>query len=952
MQNEKSKLMTAYQYLRKNAWCGIWSQRILAELGFLLEASYCNGHAHRELLEQAMEQLLDHVRQNGAIDRETVLRLEELLAPMAELAKSYEVLLVGHAHIDMNWKWGLQETVGITIDTFETVLQLMEEYPQFKFSQSQGSVYRILEEYKPELLQRVREKVREGRWEVTASTWTENDKNMSGSESQARHILQTKAYLSKVLDIPMESLDMDFEPDTFGHPETMPELFCQGGIRYYYHCRGNDQNHIYRWQAPSGAEVLVYREPVWYNDQLSSYDCLGYVPAFCQMYGLRTAMKVYGVGDHGGGPTRQQLNHFTQMQSWPLMPVVTFGTLHEFFHRLEEIRETLPVVRRELNFIFSGCYTTEARIKRGNKLCEDRMFEAELLDAAAKAELDSYKTPADFGKAWENIIFNQFHDILPGSCVLDSVEAAMGQYQQTLAVAQVNMKDAMVKLCRSMNTAGFGPEEGFRPESEDERCMGGGVGFGTDDASGYIVSQVDRSNSHRRVFTVFNLTPYPRREPAKVTLWDWEGDGTRLYATDTRGREFACQLLKEAAYWAHNYKTVLVDVDVPPMGYATYVLEERAPECFSRNFSYFRACGNVANPPVVDDITDAPLVLENDRVKVLFSPNTLQMLSFVDKENGRELISGPSCSFRFITENTTQRMSAWRVGHYMKVTEMSTECPVKLMDTAAGALRQSIRYEIPFGRSHLAVTAFLDAHSSVVEFELKVKWYEIGTNETGIPQLNFTVPFAYEADRYLCNIPMGVLERAPLAQDVPCIGFMAALSGKEEKSVFVMSDCKYGFRGCDDSISLTLLRASFQPDLSPDQGEHNIRIAVGIGQRDHVAMTYEKFVHPLMACVNQCHEGTLPAEASWLQLEGKARIQSVKSAADGRGVIIRLHNLEKTGQTAVLTFTKPVAGAQLVDICEKTLADVSADGSCCKVELTPGGLRTLRVCFRDEEERK
>ncbi len=945
MQNEKSKLMTTYQYLRKTAWCGIWSKRLLSELGFLIEASYYNDNAHRELLESVLEQLLAHVKENGAIEREIVLRLEEQLAPMAELAKSYEVLLVGHAHIDMNWKWGLQETVSITIDTFETVLQLMEEYPQFKFSQSQGSVYRILEEYKPELLQRVKEKVHEGRWEVTASTWTENDKNMSGSESQARHILQTKSYLSRVLDIPMESLDMDFEPDTFGHPETMPELFAQGGIKYYYHCRGNDKNFIYRWRAASGAEVLVYREPVWYNDQRSEYDCLGFVPGFCDMYGLRTAMKVYGVGDHGGGPTRQQLNHFTQMQSWPLMPRIKFSTMRAFFRGLEEIRETLPVEQRELNFIFTGCYTTEARIKRGNKISEDRMFEAELLDVAAKTELDSYKTPSDFGKAWENIIFNQFHDILPGSCVLDSVEAAMGQYQQTLAVAQVSMKNAMVKLCRSMDTSGFGETEAFCPESEDERCLGAGVGYGTDDASGFIVSQVDRSNGRRRAFTVFNLTPHRRREPATVTIWDWEGDASTLYATDTQGREFACQLLNEGTYWAHNFKSVLMDVDVPPMGYATYVLEERKPESFGGNFSYFRACGNVGNPPVVDYLTDEPLVMENDRVKVRFSPNTLQMLSFLDKESGKELISNPSCSFRFITENTTQRMSAWRVGHYMKVEEMSTQCPVKLIAASSGKLRQSIQYEIPFGRSKVEVTVSLDAHSSVVEFALKVKWYEIGTIDTGIPQLNFTVPFDYAADRYLCNIPMGLLERKPLAQDVPCTGFMAGLSGEEEKSVFVMSDCKYGFRGCDDSISLTLLRASFQPDLSPDLGEHTIRIGVGIGSKDDVVQTYEKFVHPLAVCVNQLHEGTLPAEASWLQLEGSARIQAVKAAEDGTGVVIRLHNLEKTEQTITLTLPKPIAQAQLTDICEKPVADVTADGACCKVTLAPGALRTLLIRY-------
>lgn len=122
----------------------------------------------------------------------------------------------------------------------------------------------------------------------------------------ARHLLYTRNYLSKLLDIDKESLNIDFEPDTFGHAENGPEILSQGGVKYYYHCRGYHKEHIYRWRAPSGTEVLVYREPVWYNDELARYDSLGFVPSFCKEYGITKTMKFYGVGDHGGGPTRKK----------------------------------------------------------------------------------------------------------------------------------------------------------------------------------------------------------------------------------------------------------------------------------------------------------------------------------------------------------------------------------------------------------------------------------------------------------------------------------------------------------------------------------------------------------------------------------------------------------------------------------------------------------------------
>ena len=186
----REKNVTAkFKELKKNAWSGIWAKRILSELQYLLELQDFMNEKQNGLVHGAVEKLWSCTNEQGAITKDTVLALEKDLEPVKETARSLTVLVVAHAHIDMNWMWGFQETASVTVDTFETMLQLMEEYPQFKFSQSQASVYRILEEYYPELLDRVRRRVQEGRWEVTASSWVENDKNMSGSEAMARHLL-------------------------------------------------------------------------------------------------------------------------------------------------------------------------------------------------------------------------------------------------------------------------------------------------------------------------------------------------------------------------------------------------------------------------------------------------------------------------------------------------------------------------------------------------------------------------------------------------------------------------------------------------------------------------------------------------------------------------------------------------------------------------------------------
>ena len=420
--------LRTYEYLRQYAWNSLWSKRILAELGFLLEMSRVEENGMDAQLLPVLEMLLNGFRAEGVITKSAALEAERLLMPLSEKAKEYEVTCAAHAHIDMNWLWGFQETASLTVDTFATVLKLMQDYPTFTFSQSQASVYHLLEQYHPQMLEQVRRRVHEGRWEVTASTWVENDKNMTGSEAMARQLLYTKRYLARLLEIPEDAVKLDFEPDTFGHACQLPEVLTQAGVKYYYHCHGMDGPFIYNWRAPSGAEVLVYREPAWYN-QTIEYDLLLNVPSFCHTNRTRQYLKVYGVGDHGGGPTRRDLDRLIEMSSWPLFPTISFGTIHGFFEKLEEDRANFPVVDTELNYVFTGCYTSQARTKQANRIGEERLMASETLDSMARCFCEDYQTASAFEPAWQKVLFNQFHDILPGSGVRETREYALGQFQ-------------------------------------------------------------------------------------------------------------------------------------------------------------------------------------------------------------------------------------------------------------------------------------------------------------------------------------------------------------------------------------------------------------------------------------------------------------------------------------------------------------------------------------------
>ena len=284
------------------------ARRIMSELQFAIELDREGEKPgkYTKLISDAIGVLEASLEKDGSVTRDACAKAEEKLMPMAADAKEFAVILCGHAHIDMNWMWSYNETVASTLATFTTMCNLMDEYPDFCFSQSQASTYKIVEEHDPELMARMRKYIKEGRWEVTAGAWVETDKNMPSGESLVNTVLYTKKYMQEVWGVPAESLEIDFSPDTFGHSRHVPEIDRYTGLKYYYHCRGLDEDYIlFRYKSPSGAEVLMYREPYWYNSGITPHVGIGLPGLVKKMGGLKTGLIVYGVGDHGGGVTRR-----------------------------------------------------------------------------------------------------------------------------------------------------------------------------------------------------------------------------------------------------------------------------------------------------------------------------------------------------------------------------------------------------------------------------------------------------------------------------------------------------------------------------------------------------------------------------------------------------------------------------------------------------------------------
>lgn len=919
--------------IEKYAQLGYWPKRIYSQLLCLSGVSKINGNVWDSRIEQALDFLLSDAEKNKAVTKPAVLRAEEMLADLSPEIKKYKGICVSHAHIDMNWMWGYQETAAITADTFRTVLGLMKEYPEFTFSQSQASVYRIIEQNAPYMLDEIKQRIHEGRWELTASSWVETDKNMPNGESLSRHILYTKRYLSKLFDIEPDSIRIDFEPDTFGHNLNVPEILQNGGVDYYYHCRGFDGYNIYNWMSPSGKRILCYREPKWYNSSIE-YESFSDMPLFCDKHGIDTFLFVYGVGDHGGGPTRRDIERIIDVAGWPLMPSLRFGTYHEFFDILKPHREQFPTVDKELNFLFTGCYTSQTRIKMSNRISEDRAYEAEQLSAMAQALASSGSKNELFAGAWERILFNQFHDILPGSGTVETREFALGRFQETLAAINTCAGTAMRDIANKIDTS-------FIDFDDDELAYseGAGAGFEVGHSSRFQLPSASRGRGRVRVFHLFNSTMYDRDEPCEVTVWDYSGDIKKVYITDSNGNEAEHALLSSGTkYWGHNYIKLLIKAKVPALGYSTYILREREMIEFGCNVPFGTGRTN--------EIFDNNPVLENERIRAEFDCTTLRLVSLVDKESGETVVNAekPSCVFRLIKENPRFGMTSWNIGPYMNIDILNLSHNVRISKYRCEQLRKTLSYEIKFGASKLNVTITLAQGSAVLEFDITVDWHELSTDHSFIPQLNFHVPVAYSASSYRYDIPFGIIERAPLTHDVPANSFMQIIK-KGGKSVSIVTDTKYGFRGNDNSGAVTLIHSSWDPDPYPELGVHYIRLGVAVSHKDCIKEISSKFSHPVSSAAGTKKKGTLAPVGRLLRFNDAKGIMTsaVKSGEDG-GIILRVSELFGENRELTVKFCKPVTSATLTDINEKEdFGGCEIDGDNITFTVPAYGIATVHI---------
>jgi alpha-mannosidase len=386
-----------------------------------------------------------------ADDRATWPRAGAILAPLLSerrnATRTHEITAIGHAHIDTAWLWPLEETLRKCVRTFATQLRLMERYPAYRFACSQAQQYAWIRDRAPRLWARIRERVAAGQWLPVGGTWIEPDCNLPAGESLVRQFLYGQRFFEDELG---RRARVFWNPDVFGYNGQLPQIMRGAGIdgfltqKLSWNRFNPPEHHTFRWVGIDGSAVLAHFPPAdTYNAEATVPELRRAARDFKDHALSARSLLVFGWGDGGGGPTAQMLETLARVADLQGVPRTTIGDPEDFFAALADEAQWPEVVGELYLEYHRGTYTTQARTKRASRRAERALHDAELLAAVSDAPWPR----EELDRAWQALLLNHFHDILPGSSIgevheraerdLAAVEAAADAVRDRFAVGEV-----------------------------------------------------------------------------------------------------------------------------------------------------------------------------------------------------------------------------------------------------------------------------------------------------------------------------------------------------------------------------------------------------------------------------------------------------------------------------------------------------------------------------------
>ncbi|MFB6202160.1 MAG: alpha-mannosidase [Halorhabdus sp.] len=793
---------------------------------------------------------------------------------------------VGHAHIDLAWLWPWSETVRKCGRSFSNVLRLMEDYPDFTFMQSQPHLYEWVRNRYPEQFETIQDRISEGRWHPEGALWVESDINNVGSEALARQFLYGKRYFREEFGTEPE---VTFIPDVFGYSAGLPGISQAADCPYFLTQKMSwseiDEfpHSTFRWEGIDGSELLTHFPPVdTYNGKMDVDEVTRSVYNDDQNDVADDRAYLVGYGDGGGGPTREMVERSDVVNEIEALPDVEWASLADLFDRLEANRDDYPVWTGELYLEkHRGTLTTQARTKRNNRTGEYALAEAELWSSLALAREDTPYPNERLEQAWKVLLFNQFHDILPGSSVTDVYADADRDYETVFEIASSVRDDALDSLVGSL-------------PSSDRLCL-------------------------------TNPLSWPRRPTVSIPESDVDDSGDELVAVpdDPDGDPERLPIQESTAGPCDETDAddlLLLDgPTVPALGATTVSVEE--------------AVDDTENPFEVS--TDR---LANERVAVTFEGDGT--VSVYDRQHDREVLDGPGNRL-VLYRDQPREYDAWDIEE--DVYAVGDELPAPASEVVeSGPVRATVRQTRSFGDSELVQDISIYRDSARVEFRTFVDWhadekllkvhFPIGVRATSA---TYETHFGHHERSTHDNTTW---DRARYEEP----GGQWVHVSEPGYGVALLNDCKYGVNVDGADISLSLLRAPEYPDPDADRGTHRFTYALAPDTDEGVAVTRAADELNATARALPVSESV---ELEPVRVEPESVIvETVKRAEDRDDtLVLRLYEAHGSHTDGSISFDIPVSGVVETNLIEDEETDLSVTDGRVDLTFEPFEIRTIAV---------
>ena len=844
----------------------------------------------------------------------------EALKPLLQTATFH---LTGNSHIDAAWLWPWTETVDVVKRTFGTALQLMYEYPQYTYTQSAAAYNEWMAQKYPDLNAEIAQRIKEGRWEIVGGMWVEPDLNMPDGESLVRQLLVGKRWYQQAYGVDVR---IGWNPDSFGYTWQLPQIYKKSGVDYFVTQKmtWNDTNQLpfklFWWESPDGSKVLTYFPHDYANNNLNPVrlsDDLA--TARTRATGMTEMMDLYGIGDHGGGPTRAILDegfHWADRgtDGGHVMPKIEFGIAQSYFSSIEKQiasdspewnyqsiakgytappavpgKVDIPTWKSELYFEYHrGVMTTQANHKRNMRESSIETLNAEKW--ASLAWLDGDKYPAsELTEDWKKVLFNQFHDLAAGSGIGVIYKDAQKDYDVVRWSTNEISSDALQTVNERVNTTGNGiPVIVYNP-----------LGW---ERSGEVSVHAQGS------------------KPVETAM------GAQVIETNT------------------DPKTGVSDVrlhvlHVPPLGYKVVWL----------------GAGNKAAQTKESDVeakeSGDSISLESKTLRVIVNKQTGCVTSISDLRSGYETLAKGACGNQLqFFKDTPKDYDAWNIDPgTLDVAPMTIDHAdsVELLKTAEPGIRVTRHWQ----NSKFVQTFSLSADGDMVSVDNDIDWHETHILLKAAFPVSATSPFAtYE-------IPYGTIDR-PTTRDnswekaqfeVPAQQWADLGNGKHGLSV--INESKFGYDAVGNLLRLTLLRSPTWPDPDADRGHHHFHYALyphaGTWKEADTIRHGFEYNYPLTAVVTTAHPGSLPAANSFASVAPEnVVLTAVKKAEDANGLIFRCY--EWAGKDSTVEFHVPpgATAATVTNMMETPEGSpLEVAGDVVKAPIHPYEILTIRVDY-------